>query len=233
MRDFGVMMKRLLAVVITVAGMGGEVHALTFGEGDLVLTLYNTQYNPRGREYIQNLGSINTLLAPGTSSTFNLSAAYPWVNGPNPVHWSLLAFECNNLCANDGDALFNFSSTKPVQSWTPYELISTIVPQALTQAVGWSAIPSSGLYEYFFGYDGTMAGAFPVSTHGGFGSLLYILQGDAATKNLINRGYAFLSSDGLTLTINAGVAPVPLPPASVMFFTGLIGLLRIRRKRSG
>lgn len=227
------------AVVLAGAGIATEAQALEFGSGDLVLAMYgnNTQF-------LQNLGQASSLLAPPGGTTINIApSTLTSVGGTNPVKWALVSFSYDVDGLPTVDA---HSSTKSLSAYTALELNSVAVPFAWNVTGSWSGqlavtpgstqlIPTSdpNSFTSVFGTDGSLAGAYPVSAEGVFGSLLSVLEGNYNTNALAALGTAFLSADGSTLTFAGvtGPAPVPVPAAVVLFGTGLVGLVGVARRR--
>jgi hypothetical protein len=216
---------------------GGKAEAIEIGSGDLALVLYGNS-----TEYYQNLGAGNTLLAPGAINTFTIDGStLTNVGGANPVKWALVSFSFDN----DGNATTLHSTLNPI---APSQL------GAVQINFGWDATAifsglngGDGLSQQFlpagdqFSFsnlvdgagNGSLAGAFPVSTTGGFGSTLSLIEGDYTTNVIRTVGSAGLSSPAgsALLTVTALPAPVPLPAAVILFGTGLLGLVGLGRRK--
>lgn len=222
--------------VLSVAGVPTDARALTFGNEDLVFALYGNN-----QEFIQNLGSTGTLLAPGASTNFSIDApTLSAVGGTNAVKWALVSFSYD---INGDPTVLHASSQKALGSWTAAELSTVAVVPSWNAAAVWSgqsgAVPGStqllpktdpNSFTSVFGTSGSLAGGFPVSTEGFYGSLLHILSGNYNTNLLSAMGQGVLSQDGTLLTISNVQSPVPVPAAVVLFGTGLVGLVGVARR---
>lgn len=245
MNKFGQSLKAAAFAATLLAGVGvaGEAQALTIGNGDLVLVMYNNN-----TQLLQNLGQTSSYFAPGSTATINLASSdVAAASGTNPVKWALVSFLYDET---SGEATtLAASSSKNLSAWTPTELSQVSIVNSWNTAASWAA-QHSGVYPggptqlisaadglaytnpSWFGTDGSMASGFPVSTEGFFGSTLAALQGDMG-NNLTQLGSASLSGDGLTLLLAgvSGPAPVPVPAAVILFGTGLAGLVGVARRK--
>jgi len=223
--------------VLLVAGFNGKALAVDINQGDLVLAIFGNS-----TEYIQNLGSANTLLTPGTTTNFNISpSTLSAVGGINPPAWTLIGFSFDPSTGNP--TFLQAGSSKPPSAYTPTELASVSINFPWNAAAVWAALSSGdGLSQKLlpasdpnsftsnFGTSGTLAGGFPVAMQGGFGSTLSIIQGDYSTNALSLLGQGTLSANGLLTISGLQVAPVPIPAAIILFGTGLVGLVGVARR---
>ena len=219
-----------LVVPLVVAAVAGQALALQFGAGDLVLALYGN-----GTEYLQNLGTINSLPS-ATGTVVNLdSGALTAASGTNTVQWALYGFQ--------GDGTGVGGTVSPLSAFTSTEISQTLVTTMVNIAgnqsgafgndgLSMQTLPSTDPKSFTsnFGTSNTLAGAFPVSTGGSLGGMLNLISQAYSGGALTQIGYAVLSSDGQTVTLYSGVAPVPVPAAVVLFGTGLIGLIGVARR---
>lgn len=229
-----------LAALMVVAGLGGEAHALEFGNGDLVLALYGNS-----TQYLRNLGQVSSLFSGGPSVTVNIDPTqFAQVGGVDPVKWALYSFSFD--AASGSPTTLAAGSSKEVSAFTTTELSQVQIVNSWNSAAvqsglmsgdgifGVHVLPASNPQSFTstFGTDGRLSGGWPVSMEGTPGSLLHLLNGDYNTNGLSTIGHAILALNGSTLTINAGPpAAVPLPAAVILFGSGLIGLVGIARRK--
>ena len=235
-----------LATATAIAGMAGQAQAIDVANTDLVLALWGNS-----TEYLRDLGSQSSLF-DGSTHIINLSpATLTAVSGSNNVSFSIYgitydsSFTGQSVAAGITTPLTGLTDVQKSQV-APVNLFNNALnqianlignPAGIDQTI-LSSDPSSFTKE--FGTSNTLNGAFPVSTGGALGGLLNILSASMTTQQsngsapngplLSQLGRAVLSQDGLTLTINSGVAAVPVPAAVVLFGTGLIGLVGIARR---
>lgn len=230
-------MATAVAVATAVAGVAGQAEALEFGNGDLVLALYGNS-----TEYLRNLGTQSSLLSGSTQTTINIDpAALTAVGGTNNVNWALYGFNCDAGCVNP--TTFVGGTTKSLSAFTPTEIANSAVNNGwIIAAIQSGQLSGDGLsaqliaasnpnsFTSSFGTSNTLGSSFPVSTAGSLGGLLNILSGNFTGGGLSQLGTAILAANGSTLTIQAGLAAVPIPAAVVLFGSGLIGLVGVARR---
>jgi hypothetical protein len=214
-------------------GVATDAHALTASNDNLIFAMFGNN-----TEYVVNLGSTSSLLAGNNSTTINLnSTSVAATAGAGPVFFALVSWDYNpstfalstvtssiNQAAGSGPA-FLTNVVNPFSTWTNLVNESNFPGNtiAATNPMSFSSI--------FGGDTATMAGAFSAApTRALLGSTLYLLGGDVTTNALADLGSAFLSQDGLTLTVTAGA--VPIPAAVILFGTGLAGLVGVARRKA-
>lgn len=229
-----------------ILGATVKAQAIEIGPNDLVLVLYGNN-----TEYYQLIGQTPDIL--NTGGNFNISGASLNAAGPAATtQWALVSFNTSDgtFGGDLTDVNFTFRGAA-----TPSNVAG--IDQLYSNLAGWagnvtaaSTDPNSGTFpksdsSSFFTFvdapngDGRL-GALPAGTSaaGSYGQTLTILAGDFNTGNITNSGTtASLSlinpSDlaaGAILAITAP-APVPLPPAVVLFASGLVGLIGVARRR--
>ncbi len=239
-------MATALATATAIAGMAGQAQAIDVNNTDLVLALWGNN-----TEYLQDLGSQSSLFN-GSTHTFTISpGTLTDVGGTNNVTFSIYgitydsSFTGQSVAGGIVTPLTGLTDLQKSQIFPVNQFnnalnqIANLIgnPAGLSQTIA-SSDPSSFSKE--FGTSNTLNGAFPVSTGGALGGMLNILsasmtqqQSNGQSPNgplLSQLGFAVLSADGSTLTVNTGVAAVPVPAAVVLFGTGLIGLVGIARR---
>jgi hypothetical protein len=252
MNNLQVELKRTLMavgamVVLGMAGTATDAQALEATAGDLIFALYGNN-----TEYVENLGSRSTLLAPNTttvitlnsslvaggtgSNPLSLSGVNP-VSGGNPVAFTVFGYSLS-------PSAFLGGSSVQSSDFTSGDLANTHLTSPFNTITNWfGQLTGDGLkintftntngnsFTSQFGTSNTLAGGYPVQMAGGLGSLLYLINGNkSGTLVLTQLGTALLSADGSTLTISTVASPVPLPAAVVLFGTGLIGLVGVARR---
>jgi hypothetical protein len=226
-----IMVAAVLTVVTAIAGVAGKVHAFSFTDGDLVLAIYGNE-----TEALYNLGTANTVLAPGSQPTsLDVSAGLQAASvGINPVRYAVYghdSLDANNLAIWAGTRVdpaqinagllgitiqFGFSLNQAGQGGFTGDTVAKADPQSFS-----SNLDPSG--------DSNFSGTWPVAMFGEPGDNLHIVKGDVLTSVFTQVGQATLAPGGL-FTIGLGVNPVPLPAGVVLFGTGVIGLIGIVRR---
>lgn len=227
-----------------ILGATVKAQAIEIGPNDLILVLYGNN-----TEYYQLIGQTPDIL--NTGGNFNISGASLTTAGPAATtQWALVSFNFDN-----GD--FSGNPTDVNISFRGAPIPGTVAADAIFGNLGsWAANvsdpsnPTSGTFsrasDFSFynqvdaGIGNGALGVLPPGTSaaGSYGQTLTILAGDFNTGNITNTGtMATLSlinpSDlaaGAILAITAP-APVPLPPAVVLFASGLVGLIGMARRR--
>lgn len=238
-------MATAVAVSTAVAGVAGQAQALEVANSDLVLALWGNT-----TEYLVDLGSQSSLFN-GTTHVINIDPTkFSQVTGTNAVSFSIygITYDTNSFA---GTAVSG-GIVKPLSAMTDGEK-SNIFPtglfnNAFNQVANLSgdglnnqliAASNANSFTSLLGTSNTLAGTFPVSTGGALGGLLNILSvsmtqtqqnGNLTGPLLSQLGTAVLAADGSTLTIQTGVAAIPVPAAVFLFGTGLIGLVGIARR---
>jgi hypothetical protein len=105
-------------------------------------------------------------------------------------------------------------SSQSLNAFTPTQLSHVSIANPANVTTNWAKqssgdglsqklLPQSDLNSFTtnFGTSGTLAGGFPVSMEGRFGSTLNIVSGNYSTNALSLLGQGILSSDGSLLTI--------------------------------
>ena len=226
--------KRLAVATIAAAALAGPVttaHALQIGQGDAILAVYGN-----GTEYVQNLGSYNTLISNGL--TLNLNSILGQVTpGANPLQIAI--FGATNSEIFFGDKF-------PLSSWTNSNK-NQVVPNALVgNLAGWATtlqaasdarnfIPQSDPLSFTTNLNNsgnnTLGGTTPPSrpAFAGVGETLYLMLRPGAASTLAQVGTAVFDANG-QLQIGQ-VSAVPVPAAVVLFASGLVGLVGLARRR--
>jgi hypothetical protein len=226
--------KRLAVATIAAAALAGPVttaHALQIGQGDAILAVYGN-----GTEYVQNLGSYNTLISNGL--TLNLNSILGQVTpGANPLQIAI--FGATNSEIFFGDKF-------PLSSWTNSNK-NQVVPNAIVgNLAGWATtlqaasdarnfIPQSDPLSFTTNLNNsgnnTLGGTTPPSrpAFAGVGETLYLMLRPGAASTLAQVGTAIFDANG-QLQIGQ-VSAVPVPAAVVLFASGLVGLVGLARRR--
>lgn len=248
MMNFKSKIKRgFLAIFAFALMMGATVkaQAIEIGPNDLVLVLYGNN-----TEYYQLIGQTPDVLTTG--GTFAVSGNGVSAAGPAATtQWALVSF---NTTTGDFSGDVTDVNLSFIGSTTPSNIPADVIYNNLAVWAGnvtaASTDPTSGTFSRadsssFFNQvdggngDGRLTALPPgTSAAGPYGQTLTILAGDFNTGNITNPGTtASLSlinpSDlaaGAILAITAP-APVPLPPAVVLFASGLVGLIGVARRR--
>jgi hypothetical protein len=196
---------QLAMAVMFVASFRENALAVNMNAGDLVFVMFGND-----TEFIQNLGPATKLLAPGTMTTFPVSmSTLSAVAGTNPVNWALIGFN-----QTGSSIILLAGSSLPPSAYTPTQLshVSIANPTNVTaiweaqsseDGLSWKLLPASDVnsFTHNFGTSGTLAGGFPVSMQGAFGSTLNVISGDYSTKAITLLGKGILSADGSQLII--------------------------------
>ena len=249
-----------LLAVLGFAGSPKEAPAFQFdgnlnGNGELVLAIFGNN-----TEYYYDIGSKSTLLAPGASNTFDVSAAFASgagvVSGPQ-TQWTIIgrapvtatpsingiftyAASQNDAAGQSVVPAIGTFSTR-IQTWDSALLASTgATPSGSGAAVFLNSTdPAAFTNSNNFNLSGTLGGTW----NGGFmqGSLnniLNMIQGQGRnaagqTNVLSDVGQAILTASGqLTICGGAGcsVSAVPVPAAVVLFGSGLAAMVGLARR---
>lgn len=249
MMNFRSKIKRgFLAIFAFALIMGATVkaQAIEIGPNDLVLVLYGNN-----TEYYQLIGQTPDIL--NTGGNFNVSGASLNAAGPAATtQWALVSFNTSDGTF-DGevtDANFTFRGSATPSNIPGSDVIFNNLAGWAGNVTAASTDPNSGTFpksdsSSFFTFvdapngDGRLA-ALPAGTSaaGSYGQTLTILAGNFNTGNITDNGtMATLSlinpSDLASGAILAITAPsvVPLPPAVVLFASGLVGLIGVARRR--
>jgi hypothetical protein len=236
--------RTVMAAVLAVAtAVAGQAQALDVANTDLVLALWGNT-----TEYLVDLGSQSSLFN-GTTKVFSIDPTkFSQVTGSNAVNFSIygITYDTNTFA---GQAVSG-GIVKPLSALTPTEQASIfptgLFNNAFNQVANLSgdglnnqliAASNPNSFTSLLGTSNTLAGTFPVSTGGALGGLLNILSVSMTQQNaggtgplLSQLGTAVLAANGSTLTVNTGVAAIPVPAAVYLFGTGLIGLVGIARR---
>lgn len=245
----------MMLAVLGLAGLPKEAPAFQFGNGDLVLAIFGNN-----TEYYYDIGNFSGLLTPGSSQTFDVSAAFApgagVVGGPQ-TQWTIIGK--NAIPTTPAvNGIFTYSGTQMTTADV------TIVPAIGTEqvrVVGWnsflntstgatpagagasvflnSADPAAFTNATNFGLGGFLGGTWnDGGMQGSVGDVLNIIQGQARntsgqTNILSDVGRAVLSASGqLTICGGAGcsVAAVPVPAAVWLFGSGLAAMAGLARR---
>jgi len=216
----------VLALAV-VAGLGtvDKAHAFSMNIGDLAFALYGND-----TEYLLNLGQSSSVLDGGTH-TFTINPS--GTTGANTVYFSMVGFDVPDAHPNGTTIAASVNPASSVSGAQPQFLFNSAATWGLTTSFTGNTISAANSQSFTstFGSDG-LAGSWPVSTRGLFGSTLYLVGGDVETGALTTLATAFLSQDGTVLTIaGVGVPNVPIPAAVILFGTGLAGLVGVARRK--
>lgn len=223
-------MATALAVATAVAGIAGQAQAFSFGENDLVLSIYGNN-----TEALINLGNANTVFAPGGAGITNLdlSAALGTAGiGTNPVRFTLFGHD-STLGSLYAATSFSSASINPNQLALTFQFESSIGMSALGGFTGDTiakADPKSFSSNLNQNGAGNMGGTWPVAMQGSLDQVLNVMKGDVNTNTFTQVGRVLLTANGLLTVGNPGPAAVPLPAGVVLFGTGLIALVGIARR---
>lgn len=229
MKVRGIKRMMMVAALAVATAVAGQAQAFTFTQNDLVLAVYGNS-----TEALYNLGTYNTLLAPGANTvielgTAGLSAASV---GTNPVKWTLFGWD---LATASGMGLHAATSFSPAQITGTLDFLSQFVPST-SWSGGFSGdtVSSSSLNSFSSNLNtagaGKFEGAWPVAMQGTIDQILNIMRGDVGDNTFTQVGRVQFTSTGQLIIGNPGPAAVPLPAGVVLFGTGLIGLIGIARR---
>ncbi len=228
------------STALIVTGAINQVHAFSFGEGDLVLAIYGNN-----TEALYNLGVANTILQPGGAgvTNFNASAGLTAalvgdpVGGPTNVRFTVFAWDSTGAAGMvHAGTTFAPGSINAAQ----VQLTNQFNPSAawsFNSTFAGDTIAKSDSRSFSFNLNtsgaGRFEGAWPVAMQGLPGDVLNILKGNVDTNTFTQVGRVLLTANGFLTAGNPGPAPIPIPAAAVLFGTGLIGLVGVARRSRG
>jgi len=228
-----------------ILGATVKAQAIEIGPNDFVLVLYGNN-----TEYYQLIGQTPGIL--NTGGNFNISGASLNAAGPAATtQWALVSFNTTtgDFSGDPTDVNITFRGAATPSNIPADAIFNNLAVWSANAPLPPDANSATASRADAFSYfnamdagigDGRLGAILPAGTSssGSYGQTLTILAGDFNTGNITNTGTtASLSlinpSDlaaGAILAITAP-APVPLPPAVVLFASGLVGLIGVARRR--